>query len=149
MQDRHVLRRRKPRLDLGHRSYIVNSGLLTTGTESIHLFQLNHQKDRRKGNNTQVSIPNILPSTKLQENQIYLFYFCAFLLGLLMSEESGLHSKRADGAGKLVCRAWLVVQAADQNRILLNCPQIPFLLYFSLLKDTQFRKKEFWYTELA
>lgn len=62
-----------------------------------------------------------------------------------MSEESGLHSKRADGAGKLVCRAWLVVQAADQNHTLLNCPRVPF----SLLKDTQFRKKEFWHFELA
>lgn len=49
-----------------------------------------------------------------------------------MAEESCLHSKRADGAGKLVCRAWLVVQAADQNHMLLNCPQVPFLLYFTV-----------------
>jgi len=65
-----------------------------------------------------------------------------------MSKESSLHSRRADGAGKLLCRAWLVVQAADQNHMLLNCPQVPFLLYFSLPKDTQFRKK-FWHVELA
>lgn len=84
-----------------------------------------------------------------RQTKFTAFYFCAFLLSLLTSEESSLHSKRADGAGKLVCRAWLVVQAADQNRMLLNCPQVPFSLYFSLLKDTQFRKEEFWHIELA
>lgn len=48
IQNRHVVRKRNPRLDLGHCSYIVNSGLLTAGTESIHLFQINHQKGIKK-----------------------------------------------------------------------------------------------------
>lgn len=52
-----------------------------------------------------------------------IFFFVLFSL-IWLSEESHLHSKRADGAGKLVFRAWLVVQAADQNHVVKLSPSV-------------------------
>lgn len=60
-----------------------------------------------------------------QKHNFRRFFFFLVLFSLIwLSEESHLHSKRADGAGKLVFRAWLVVQAADQNHVVKLSPSI-------------------------